>query len=157
MRIVGGRLRGRNLVAPKSAAIRPTADRLRESLFNVLGALGLQVTRLIRISFGPFRLGELAEGAVEEVGTRVLREQIGERIAQEAGADFAAPVLQRGADAPKADKTPDRPAQVRRGLLTDRKGRHVPVARIGAAQEERPPKHRTRRHHGRSARKRDRP
>ena len=36
MRIVGGRLRGRALSAPKSQAIRPTADRLRESLFNIL-------------------------------------------------------------------------------------------------------------------------
>src|SRR5262245_28684085 len=36
MRIVGGRLRGRALSAPKSATIRPTADRLRESLFNIL-------------------------------------------------------------------------------------------------------------------------
>ena len=36
MRIVGGRLRGRPLQAPKSDAIRPTADRLRESLFNIL-------------------------------------------------------------------------------------------------------------------------
>ena len=36
MRIVGGRLRGRTLSAPKSQAIRPTADRLRESLFNIL-------------------------------------------------------------------------------------------------------------------------
>jgi 16S rRNA (guanine966-N2)-methyltransferase len=36
MRIVGGRLRGRNLSAPKSQAVRPTADRLRESLFNIL-------------------------------------------------------------------------------------------------------------------------
>jgi 16S rRNA (guanine966-N2)-methyltransferase len=36
MRIVGGRLRGRALAAPKSAAIRPTADRLRETLFNIL-------------------------------------------------------------------------------------------------------------------------
>jgi 16S rRNA (guanine966-N2)-methyltransferase len=36
MRIVGGRLRGRTLEAPKSQAIRPTADRLRESLFNIL-------------------------------------------------------------------------------------------------------------------------
>jgi len=36
MRIVGGRLRGRALGAPKSQAIRPTADRLRESLFNIL-------------------------------------------------------------------------------------------------------------------------
>jgi 16S rRNA (guanine966-N2)-methyltransferase len=36
MRIVGGRLRGRALAGPKSAAIRPTADRLREALFNIL-------------------------------------------------------------------------------------------------------------------------
>ena len=36
MRIVGGRLRGRALAAPKSLAIRPTADRLRESVFNIL-------------------------------------------------------------------------------------------------------------------------
>ena len=36
MRIVGGRLRGRPLATPTSQAIRPTADRLRESLFNIL-------------------------------------------------------------------------------------------------------------------------
>ena len=36
MRIVGGRLRGRTLAAPRSQAIRPTADRLREALFNIL-------------------------------------------------------------------------------------------------------------------------
>ena len=36
MRVVGGRLRGRALAAPKSRNIRPTADRLRESLFNIL-------------------------------------------------------------------------------------------------------------------------
>ena len=36
MRVVGGRLRGRTLAAPKSNAIRPTSDRLRESVFNIL-------------------------------------------------------------------------------------------------------------------------
>jgi 16S rRNA (guanine966-N2)-methyltransferase len=36
MRVVGGRLRGRVLKSPQSQAIRPTADRLRESLFNIL-------------------------------------------------------------------------------------------------------------------------
>ncbi|HMK70464.1 MAG TPA: 16S rRNA (guanine(966)-N(2))-methyltransferase RsmD [Xanthobacteraceae bacterium] len=36
MRVVGGSLRGRALAAPKSPTIRPTADRLRESLFNIL-------------------------------------------------------------------------------------------------------------------------
>ncbi len=36
MRVVGGRFRGRPLAGPKSNAIRPTADRLREALFNIL-------------------------------------------------------------------------------------------------------------------------
>ena len=36
MRVVGGRLRGRNLASPTSRDIRPTADRLRESVFNIL-------------------------------------------------------------------------------------------------------------------------
>src|SRR5215472_13733984 len=36
MRIVGGRLGGRALEAPKSQNVRPTSDRLRESLFNIL-------------------------------------------------------------------------------------------------------------------------
>jgi 16S rRNA (guanine966-N2)-methyltransferase len=36
MRVVGGSLRGRALAAPKSHLIRPTADRLREALFNIL-------------------------------------------------------------------------------------------------------------------------
>src|SRR5579871_3464859 len=36
MRIVGGRLKGRMLASPSSREIRPTADRLRESVFNIL-------------------------------------------------------------------------------------------------------------------------
>jgi 16S rRNA (guanine966-N2)-methyltransferase len=36
MRIIGGRWRGRTLAAPKTMAVRPTSDRLRETLFNVL-------------------------------------------------------------------------------------------------------------------------
>src|SRR5215470_11417752 len=36
MRVVGGRLRGRNVASPQSHEIRPTADRLRESVFNIL-------------------------------------------------------------------------------------------------------------------------
>ena len=44
---------------------------------NVLGHLGLAVNRLIRVSYGPFQLGELPEGAVEEVTTAALRERSG--------------------------------------------------------------------------------
>ena len=36
MRVVGGNFRGRAIAAPKTPSIRPTADRLRESLFNIL-------------------------------------------------------------------------------------------------------------------------
>lgn len=36
MRVVGGRLRGRSIASPASRDIRPTQDRLRESLFNIL-------------------------------------------------------------------------------------------------------------------------
>ena len=65
---------------------------------NVLGHLGLAVNRLIRVSFGPFQLGDLAEGAVEEVRTRVLRDQLSERIVALAGADFSAPIVSVSAD-----------------------------------------------------------
>lgn len=55
---------------------------------NVLGALGLQVNRLIRISFGPFQLGDLPIGGISLVKSRVLRDQLGSKLAAEAGADF---------------------------------------------------------------------
>src|SRR5436305_10048660 len=74
---------------------------------NVLRYLGLHVARLIRVSFGPFQLGELAEGAIEEVPTRVLRDQLGEELARAAGADFAAPRLVRAV--PKPPKAPSTP------------------------------------------------
>jgi 23S rRNA pseudouridine2605 synthase len=43
---------------------------------KVMLALGLQTTRLIRISYGPFQLGLLPRGAVEEIPGKVLREQL---------------------------------------------------------------------------------
>ncbi len=44
---------------------------------RALEAAGLPVSRLIRVSYGPFQLGNLATGAVEEVRSRVLRDQLG--------------------------------------------------------------------------------
>src|SRR5690606_25944874 len=67
---------------------------------NVLGALGLDVTRLIRVSYGPFQLGELAEGEVRELKGRLLREQLGERLIAESGANFDAPVLNEFSNKP---------------------------------------------------------
>lgn len=43
---------------------------------RVLAHLGLQVSRLIRVAYGPFQLGVLARGAVDEVPGKVLREQL---------------------------------------------------------------------------------
>ena len=103
---------------------------------NVLAHLGLEVNRLIRISYGPFQLGELAEGQVEEVKTRVLREQLGDKIAVLAGADFARPVqgeaqpADEAADAARGKK-PFKPAG-KSGLIADRKGRRVLVQRTGS-------------------------
>lgn len=48
---------------------------------RVLEAIGLKVNRLIRLSYGPFALGTLAAGEVEEVGPRVIRELLGAHIA----------------------------------------------------------------------------
>jgi 23S rRNA pseudouridine2605 synthase len=60
---------------------------------NILGALGLDVTRLIRISYGPFQLGELPEGHVQEISGRMLRDQLGERLVEESGANFDADIV----------------------------------------------------------------
>jgi 23S rRNA pseudouridine2605 synthase len=48
---------------------------------RVLEHFGWPVTRLIRLSFGPFQLGRLKPGEVEELTGKVIREQLGERIA----------------------------------------------------------------------------
>jgi 23S rRNA pseudouridine2605 synthase len=60
---------------------------------KILEHLGLAVNRLIRVSFGPFELGDLPEGEVMEVRTRVLRDQLGVKLAKEANANFDAPEI----------------------------------------------------------------
>jgi len=110
---------------------------------NVLGHLGLKVNRLIRVSFGPFQLGDLPEGAVEEVRTRHLREQLGARVAALAGTDFSGPVLPRA----PAQALLSRRLEAR--ALDDREprrtrpahdgGQKAPRARAEAAS--RPPQH----------------
>jgi 23S rRNA pseudouridine2605 synthase len=43
---------------------------------RVMAHLGLSVSRLIRIAYGPFQLGVLERGGIEEIPARVLREQL---------------------------------------------------------------------------------
>jgi 16S rRNA (guanine966-N2)-methyltransferase len=67
MRIISGEARGRRLRAPRGAATRPTADRVREALFNVLGgAAGLTVLDLFA-GTGALALEALSRGAARAV------------------------------------------------------------------------------------------
>ncbi len=105
---------------------------------NVMAHLGLEVNRLIRVSYGPFQLGELAEGQVEEVKTRVLREQLGEKIATLAGADFNRPmpgeaIAELANDKAPLEKKPFKPSG-KNALVSDRKGRRVLVQRSGSEE-----------------------
>ncbi|MBM3562721.1 MAG: pseudouridine synthase [Alphaproteobacteria bacterium] len=131
---------------------------------RVMAHLGLDVTRLIRVSYGPFQLGDLAEGAVEEVRLKTLREQLGKSLADLAGVDFAAPLREKTPEEQqeireraakrsrkhvstlrkerdeRRDAGPR--ARVTRGAVADRKGRAVAVERVTPvrrkAQEEAP-------------------
>jgi 23S rRNA pseudouridine2605 synthase len=80
---------------------------------RVMAHLGLQVTRLIRVAYGPFQLGVLPRGGVEEVHPRILREQLG--IGEK-------PARKRAAEAP-ASSEPKRPTP------TPPRGRSIPRAR----------------------------
>lgn len=73
-----------------SFAIREGKNR---EVRKVLESLGLRVNRLIRVSYGPFMLGDLPEGEVKEVETAALRAELGEKIVQQSGADFSAPLV----------------------------------------------------------------
>jgi len=114
---------------------------------NVLGALGLQVNRLIRVSYGPFQLGDLAEGEIETVPARVLREQLGRRLADEAGADFDSempevaaqkkpvnPKLRAVAPGKALDKDSPRPSREKQFRFEDDES----AALAAAAREEAP-------------------
>ncbi|MEO1276491.1 MAG: pseudouridine synthase [Pseudomonadota bacterium] len=66
---------------------------------RALSAVGLEVNRLIRISYGPFQLGDLVTGAVEEVRPKVLADQLGTR-----------PPAKEGAAKPRRPKRPRPPS-----------------------------------------------
>ena len=97
--------------------------------------LGLSVNRLIRISFGPFQLGSLPEGEVEEVRTRTLIDQLGKRLTEEAGCDFKAAATSFGEDAPRmtggrgAGRSRATSERSKLADPTQRVGRRAPVVR----------------------------
>lgn len=96
---------------------------------TVLEHLGLQVNRLIRVSFGPFQLGDLPEGEAEEVRSKVLKDQLGTELMAKAGVDFDSPRR----DEPRSD---ERPARGRPAPAGDDRPRRRP--REEQAEEARP-------------------
>ncbi|TPM05937.1 pseudouridine synthase [Mesorhizobium sp. B2-3-11] len=96
---------------------------------NILGALGLDVTRLIRISYGPFQLEDLAEGHVLEIKGRVLRDQLGERLVEESGANFDAEITKPFSNQP-VRRTEVREAEPERPKFT-RDGERRPIGEGG--------------------------
>ena len=63
---------------------------------RALESVGLSVNRLIRVSYGPFQLGDLVPGGVEEVRSKVMREQLGVKRPVEGGARRIAPTVPTG-------------------------------------------------------------
>jgi 23S rRNA pseudouridine2605 synthase len=108
------RIQGANLWL--TFAIREGKNR---EVRTVLAHLGLEVTRLIRVSFGPFQLTELEEGEVEEVRTRVLREQLGEKLIATAELDFTGAVVRREEPDPQEKGRERREPRLRKGAGGD--------------------------------------
>ncbi|WP_187437462.1 pseudouridine synthase [Bradyrhizobium rifense] len=99
---------------------------------NVCAHLGLEVNRLIRVSYGPFQLGEVPEGQVEEVRARVLRDQLGEKIIEKSGAQFDVPQKSSSGDDDSAPR--EKKPATKRDVINDRKGRRVLVQRTGSEE-----------------------
>ncbi len=57
LRVIGGSLGGRTLKGPPRTGVRPTADRVREALFEILGARGAPMTRVLDLYSGTGALG----------------------------------------------------------------------------------------------------
>ncbi len=107
---------------------------------NVLRSIGLEVNRLIRLSYGPFQLGDLKEGAAEEVKTPILREQISGKLAEDAAADFEAPLrdVMAVAKAELQNKKPaEKPVRKTLSLRGPSKGKFRPKEKDGHGRSKR--------------------
>jgi 23S rRNA pseudouridine2605 synthase len=77
---------------------------------KVLETLDLKVNRLIRVAFGPFELGGLDEGAVEEVNTQAVKAALTPELIAQAEADFDAPLIEHD-ERPVSPRHPEVRAQ----------------------------------------------
>ncbi len=88
-----------------SVALREGKNR---EIRRAMEAVGLSVNRLIRTSYGPFRLGTLKRGAVEEVKAKVVRDQLGLASPEEAAKTGTAKARPRPKAAKSRKRTPIR-------------------------------------------------
>lgn len=137
-------LEGVTIDGVRYSAIEATIDRVQGSnlwltislregknreVRRVLAHLGLVANRLIRTSYGPFQLGDLAAGATREIRGKVLRDQLGAKLAAAAGVDFASSLREGPAATPppvRATKSKATgPRRAERGEPTGGRGRHA--------------------------------
>ena len=67
MRVVAGELRGRRIAAPKDGDVRPTADRVREALFSILGEIGGMRVLDLYAGTGALAIEAISRGAESAV------------------------------------------------------------------------------------------
>lgn len=79
---------------------------------KILASLGLEVNRLIRISYGPFQLLDLPPGAVEPVRRRVIADQLGSKLMEELGLNDVPDPLRAGSGGGKSREGTPRPASL---------------------------------------------
>ncbi len=84
MRVVAGTFKGRRLAAPKGSSTRPTADRVREAVFNLLGPVAGERVLDLYAGSGALGIEALSRGAAEVTfvesdphALRTLRENLG--------------------------------------------------------------------------------
>ena len=88
--------------------------------------IGLTVNRLIRISYGPFRLNELKPGEVEEIRARILREQLGQLLPDDQGDAESRPKVTRAPRKPAASDVPRRKTATFGQRRTDEREKRSP-------------------------------
>ena len=120
---------------------------------KVMESLGLQVNRLIRVAYGPFQLGKLEEGAVEEVPKRVVREQIAPFFGTPEGAEPAESGTKQRAKARAGAAVNAAPAKAASGGRPAGKADAKSDARTDSkAAPKRAPRSATKRHEAEAAR-----
>ncbi|WP_299150669.1 pseudouridine synthase [uncultured Tateyamaria sp.] len=91
---------------------------------RAMESIGLVVNRLIRISYGPFQLGDLKPGAIEEVRRRILRDQVGlDTDEDNVGTARKTPKVSRGPRKPISKPSAPRPGPQARAKAAQAKAR----------------------------------